>query len=485
YSIFLESNGTVWSCGFNYHGELGDNTNINRNKPVQISTLNNVTAIDGGDSHSLFLKSDGTVWACGYNGNGELGEGTGNNRYVPVQTIGLNNVTAINAGSFHSLFIKSDGTVWGCGNNLDRQLADGTIYDRYTVVQVPGITNATLIAAGGAHSVFIDSYGMARSCGLNSSGQYGDGTNSNSITSVPVINPLGVSITITVNNDLKTWYLDADNDGYFADSINAYCKPGDGYNTTSAQGGDCNDNNASVHPGATEICGNGIDDNCDGQIDENCTTGGILIGAFSKAVKEGNAGNKSLKILVKLNKKSNQAITVNYTTQDVTATAGVDYTAQSGTLTFSPGEKKKIIAIVIEGDRTVETDESFKVVLSNATNATIYYATGTGTILNDDAAAITPAINQPENIVRYSNVKISPNPAASIVYINLKGYAGNTIIQLRDLEGKLLKQEKIQTSSLTTMQHSMNVSAIANGAYFVTIIDEKGKRQTEKLIVQH
>jgi hypothetical protein len=40
--------------------------------------------------------------------------------------------------------------------------------------------------------------------------------------------------------------------------------------------GDCNDGNASIHPNADEICGDGIDQNCNGQADEECDLmGGI------------------------------------------------------------------------------------------------------------------------------------------------------------------------------------------------------------------
>ncbi|MBM3428643.1 MAG: hypothetical protein FJX95_07660, partial [Bacteroidetes bacterium] len=67
-----------------------------------------------------------------------------------------------------------------------------------------------------------------------------------------------------------TWYLDADADGYYASSTSACSNPGSGYTATQGINGDCNDAVASINAGATEVCGNGIDENCDG-IDEICT----------------------------------------------------------------------------------------------------------------------------------------------------------------------------------------------------------------------
>ncbi|MBT4648028.1 hypothetical protein HOC11_07230 [archaeon] len=68
-----------------------------------------------------------------------------------------------------------------------------------------------------------------------------------------------------------TYYLDADNDGFFPDGgTKSQCdSPGSSWTRNTKISGDCNDNNQEIKPGVTEKC-NGIDDNCDGIKDEGC-----------------------------------------------------------------------------------------------------------------------------------------------------------------------------------------------------------------------
>jgi hypothetical protein len=68
------------------------------------------------------------------------------------------------------------------------------------------------------------------------------------------------------NAVLAVWYLDNDGDGYGITGITtAACDPPLGY---ASQPGDCNDNNAAVHPNAPDVCIDGVDNNCNGGIDE-------------------------------------------------------------------------------------------------------------------------------------------------------------------------------------------------------------------------
>jgi PKD repeat protein len=77
---------------------------------------------------------------------------------------------------------------------------------------------------------------------------------------------------------------------------------------------------------------------------------------------------------------------VDFTTQDGTASAGSDYVAKSGTLTFAPGEKSKTISIQINSDMEQESAETFYVKLSDCNSCIFSDAVGTGTIL--DAARL-------------------------------------------------------------------------------------------------
>jgi len=100
---------------------------------------------------------------------------------------------------------------------------------------------------------------------------------------------------------------------------------------------------------------------------------------------EGNSGTKTFNFTVNLSAPSSKPITVKYATVDGSAiTWGSDYAATSGTLTFDPGQTSKTIPVTVYGDTAVESDETFYVILSAPTNATIAQGRGVGTILNDD-----------------------------------------------------------------------------------------------------
>ncbi|OLP52322.1 beta strand repeat-containing protein [Allorhizobium taibaishanense] len=106
------------------------------------------------------------------------------------------------------------------------------------------------------------------------------------------------------------------------------------------------------------------------------------------SVNEGNSGTATATFTVSLSAASGQTVSVNYATADGTATAGSDYVARSGTLTFAPGVTAQSVAVTVNGDTAVEPNETFSVSLSGVSNATVARATGTGTIVNDDAVVV-------------------------------------------------------------------------------------------------
>ncbi len=122
---------------------------------------------------------------------------------------------------------------------------------------------------------------------------------------------------------------------------------------------------------------------------------GRELGVDSQTLFEQNSGSTNLTFNVSLASAASTTISVDYTTVDGTATAGVDYLATSGTLNFAPGETSKTIQVVINGDTLPEGNETFTLALSNVTGrgALGTNRTAVGLILNDDYDVITLNLN--------------------------------------------------------------------------------------------
>jgi len=89
---------------------------------------------------------------------------------------------------------------------------------------------------------------------------------------------------------------------------------------------------------------------------------------------------------------------VNYATSGGTATAGSDYSATAGTLTFAPADTSKTVSVPTIDDSVVESNETVRMNLSGATGgATISDALGSGTIHDNDTVPNNPPVANTDN----------------------------------------------------------------------------------------
>lgn len=102
------------------------------------------------------------------------------------------------------------------------------------------------------------------------------------------------------------------------------------------------------------------------------------------SIVEGNAGTRNAIVTVTLTGTANPNVSVGYSTSSGTASAGSDYQAVSGTLTFNKNTTTKSIVVPVIGDTLVESNENFFVNLRNAKHSTISDGQGVVTIVNDD-----------------------------------------------------------------------------------------------------
>lgn len=121
-----------------------------------------------------------------------------------------------------------------------------------------------------------------------------------------------------------------------------------------------------------------------------------MVSIADARISEGNSGTKTLSFVVSLSSAARVTTSVDFTTVDGSATtADSDYAARTGIASFRAGQRTAMISIVVRGDRAVEADETFQLVLSNPTNATLGRGSATGFILDDDAAPRTVTVAGP------------------------------------------------------------------------------------------
>jgi len=211
----------------------------------------------------------------------------------------------------------------------------------------------------------------------------GDSGTKNAVFTVALSEPS--TATVTVGYDTADWSAAAGSD-YVAASGVLLFNPGQTTRTIAVKvkGDTLDEDDKRFYVNLSNANGAVIDDGQGvGTIVDNDPLPSLRINDVR--LTEGNSGTKSFTFTVSLSAASGRTVRVNYATADGTGLAPSDYTATSGTLTFTPGQTTKTVTVLVKGDTMNEADETFFVNLSSAENATIADAQGVGTIRNDDA----------------------------------------------------------------------------------------------------
>jgi alpha-tubulin suppressor-like RCC1 family protein len=190
-----DAGGTVYGCGQNVAGSLGDGSTGSSTTPVRVTGLDgsSVVSLVAAFANAGALLSNGEYFDWGLNTDGQLGDGHHRSSGVPVRVHLPSPVTqAVQGGSYwnngQSLVLLADGSVWAWGDGRQGQLGHGAARSRRSPVQVhlPAGVSYEELATGGATSYTVSAVGNVYAWGASHLGQVGNGKTSSALAPVLV-----------------------------------------------------------------------------------------------------------------------------------------------------------------------------------------------------------------------------------------------------------------------------------------------------------
>eukprot|EP01120_Amphizonella_sp_Union-15-10_P015595 TRINITY_DN8059_c0_g1_i1.p1 TRINITY_DN8059_c0_g1~~TRINITY_DN8059_c0_g1_i1.p1 ORF type:complete len:544 (+),score=83.19 TRINITY_DN8059_c0_g1_i1:76-1707(+) len=186
HTAIITNKGELYTFGRGQHGQLGDNSNVNRLTPVLVNFFKDqkVIKVSCGNSHTLAATRNGALYSWGLNDKGQLGLGDTKSRNVPEQIIqeGLSGpVIALECGEHHCLVSigGSEIKTWAWGNNHKGQCGIGSTDPQFLTVPtvVPKLKGKQIVSVSGgvAHSAVVDYSGEVYTWGDGEQGQLGYG----------------------------------------------------------------------------------------------------------------------------------------------------------------------------------------------------------------------------------------------------------------------------------------------------------------------